>query len=69
LVFPPTGRDRAIVEYDDLTRLNQGEFLNDNLINFYLKLTESRLKENDPELAKRTHFFNTFFYERLKRKE
>ncbi|EDQ88694.1 uncharacterized protein MONBRDRAFT_25909 [Monosiga brevicollis MX1] len=46
----------------DLNRLNEGEFLNDNIINFYLKHLNSRITA---EQAQRVHMFNTFFYGRL----
>ncbi|KAI5799168.1 hypothetical protein DFH27DRAFT_525727 [Peziza echinospora] len=65
LVWPRTGAKRVTVDHVDLNRLNEGEFLNDNLINFYLRYIEEHLKEENPILAQRTHFFNTFFYERL----
>ncbi|OCL13615.1 hypothetical protein AOQ84DRAFT_97497 [Glonium stellatum] len=37
VIYPPTGRRRAHVDFDDLLRLDDGEFLNDNLIDFYMK--------------------------------
>lgn len=37
LVYPPTGPKREIIDYDDLNRLNSNEFLNDNIVNFYLR--------------------------------
>lgn len=37
LVYPPTGPKREIVDYDDLSRLNSNQFLNDNIVNFYLR--------------------------------
>ena len=37
-MFPFEGPKRQIVEYEDLDRLNSEEYLNDNLINFYLRL-------------------------------
>jgi hypothetical protein len=39
-----------------------GEFLNDVIINFYLKRMEIELPE---AMRKRVHFFNTFFYKKL----
>lgn len=37
LVYPPIGPKREIVDYDDLSRLNSNQFLNDNIVNFYLR--------------------------------
>ncbi|KAG0636411.1 hypothetical protein HOY80DRAFT_891383, partial [Tuber brumale] len=42
LVYPFEGPKRQVVEYEDLARLGAEEFLNDNLINFYLRLAFSR---------------------------
>lgn len=50
------------VEYDDLSRLEEGEFLNDNLIGFYLRHLEHELEEENPDLASKTYFFNSYFY-------
>ena len=37
LVWPPSGKKRVTVDPSDLERLEEGEFLNDNIINFYLR--------------------------------
>lgn len=37
LVYPPNGPKREVVDYDDLSRLNSNQFLNDNIVNFYLR--------------------------------
>ncbi|KAH9910075.1 hypothetical protein F4778DRAFT_714025 [Xylariomycetidae sp. FL2044] len=66
LVFPPQGKNRAIVDKDDIHRLNEGEFLNDNLVIFYLRFLQNELESNRPELASRIYFQNTFFYDKLK---
>lgn len=68
LVFPPnkTVRDRAVVEAPDIPRLDEGEYLNDSLVWFGLRLLKDRLEKSSPELAQRFHFFNTFFYGNLK---
>ncbi|KAG0125986.1 hypothetical protein HOY82DRAFT_492105, partial [Tuber indicum] len=68
LVYPFEGPKRQVVEYEDLARLGAEEFLNDNLINFYLRYIEVELQRRDPDLAKETYFLNTFFYEILARK-
>lgn len=41
LLYPFEGTKRANVDFKDLTRLNPTEFLNDNIINFYLRYIDS----------------------------
>ncbi|KAI5816972.1 hypothetical protein BZA77DRAFT_46436 [Pyronema omphalodes] len=65
LSYPFEGKGRTCVEHYDLQRLGPTEFLNDNIINFYLSYIEQNLKEKNPALHQETHFFNTFFFERL----
>ena len=65
LTYPKIGKKKTTVEWSDLERLDEGEFLNDNLIGFYLRYLEQRLEEERPELAKRVYFFNTFFFATL----
>ena len=67
LVFPQAGKRKATVEWKDLTRLDEGEFLNDNLIGFYLRYLEYQLEQEHPELAKKIYFFNTYFFASLTR--
>ncbi|OTB05862.1 hypothetical protein M426DRAFT_126337 [Hypoxylon sp. CI-4A] len=66
LIFPPSGKSRAIVDKEDIPRLDEGEFLNDNLIIFYLRYLQHSLEADRPDLAQRIYFQNTFFYEKLK---
>ncbi|KAL2062606.1 hypothetical protein VTL71DRAFT_5678 [Oculimacula yallundae] len=65
VIYPPDGKDKASVDMQDIHRLDEGEFLNDNLVVFYLRWLEDHLVKNNPELASRIYFTNTFFYERL----
>lgn len=37
VVYPVEGPRKASVDWIDLERLDEGEFLNDNLISFYLR--------------------------------
>ncbi|KUJ17311.1 uncharacterized protein LY89DRAFT_50502 [Mollisia scopiformis] len=62
IIYPPEGRSRATVDQQDIYRLDEGEFLNDNLVTFYLRWLEHQLK---PEVAKRVYFQNSFFFEKL----
>lgn len=66
LVFPATGKNRTTVDADDIPRLDEGEFLNDNLINFYLRYLQVELENHRPELLKKVHIFSTFFFEKLR---
>lgn len=66
LIFPPTGKSRATVDMVDIPRLDEGQYLNDNLIIFYLRYLQRDLEMQRPDLAERIYFHNTFFYEKLK---
>lgn len=65
LIYPPQGDKRATVDRQDIIRLNEGEFLNDNVLQFYLRYLEEKTKTQHPEVAKRVLFMNPFFYQRL----
>ncbi|KAI1452916.1 cysteine proteinase [Annulohypoxylon moriforme] len=66
LVFPPHGKNRATVDKEDIPRLDEGQFLNDNVLIFYLRYLQHSLEAKRPDLARRIYFQNTFFYEKLK---
>lgn len=66
LVYPATGKNRATVDADDIVRLDEGEFLNDNLISFYLRYLQAKLEQERPEILDKVHIFSSFFYEKLK---
>ncbi|PFH61316.1 hypothetical protein XA68_17671 [Ophiocordyceps unilateralis] len=66
LVYPATGKNRTTVDVDDIPRLDEGEFLNDNLISFYLRFLEMKLETERPELRKKVYIFSTFFFEKLR---
>lgn len=62
LLYPRGGKRQESVSWDDLSRLEDGEFLNDSLVAFFLRY----LQENSsPERVKSMHFFSTFFHETL----
>ncbi|XP_078265642.1 sentrin-specific protease 7 isoform X2 [Rhinoraja longicauda] len=68
IVFPPPPTKGGLaVTTEDLECLEEGEFLNDVIIDFYLKYL--LLKKAPKELAERTHIFSSFFYRRLTRKD
>jgi Ulp1 family protease len=54
-----------MVEQSDIEKLDEGVYLNDNLVQFYLNWLESELQKSAPENAKRIFVFNTFFYTQL----
>lgn len=68
IVYPPPPSKGGIsVTNEDLDCLNEGEFLNDVIIDFYLKyLVLEKLKKED---ADRIHVFSSFFYKRLNQRE
>ena len=65
LIYPKEGKKRITVEWSDLEKLDEGEFLNDNLISFYLRFLEQQLGDRKPDVAKKVYFFNTFFFATL----
>src|ERR1700722_8149416 len=65
LVYSKTGKKRETVDFQDLERLDDDEFLNDNLIGFYLGYLEHYLEKEKPEVAKKVYFFNSYFFARL----
>jgi hypothetical protein len=60
--YPPDTKFSLSVREHDLYRLNEGEFLNDTVIEFYLRYLQQQ--KDYPH----TYFFNTFFYSQLTRK-
>ncbi|CAK7230887.1 hypothetical protein SBRCBS47491_007742 [Sporothrix bragantina] len=62
----PLTYSRTTVDKDDVARLDEGEFLNDNIINFYMQFLQDTLKKSESSIAKRVYFHNTFFYEKLR---
>ncbi|POR37197.1 Ubiquitin-like-specific protease 2 [Tolypocladium paradoxum] len=66
LVFPATGKNRATVDDEDIPRLDEGEFLNDNLISFYLRYLQAKLEIERPELLNKVYIFSSFFFEKLR---
>ncbi|XP_029984460.1 sentrin-specific protease 6 isoform X2 [Sphaeramia orbicularis] len=68
MVYPPPPAKGGIsVTNEDLHCLNDGEFLNDVILDFYLKyLVLEKLRKED---AQRIHVFSSFFYKRLNQRE
>ncbi|KAG0346913.1 hypothetical protein BG004_000554 [Podila humilis] len=61
-----TGKTKSIaVHADDAQRLNDGQFLNDTIIEFGLKHIHSTLEAKNRALADQVFVFNSFFFQRL----
>ncbi|KAF8195366.1 hypothetical protein BJ912DRAFT_138312 [Pholiota molesta] len=69
LVYPQGIPGAVNITNGDLARLQPGEYLNDTLIEFGLKLWLKNLEEKQPELAQQVHIFNSFFYKKLNNKK
>ncbi|KAJ5146403.1 Peptidase C48 SUMO/Sentrin/Ubl1 [Penicillium bovifimosum] len=65
LVYPRTGKKKAEVNLEDRDRLRTDDFLNDNLIAFYMRFLQDHLERTNPEAAKRVYFFNSYFFATL----
>ena len=65
LIYPKEGKKRITVEWSDLEKLDEGEFLNDNLLSFYLRFLEQQLGDQKPHIAKKVYFFNSYFFATL----
>ncbi|KAF7346574.1 hypothetical protein MSAN_01885500 [Mycena sanguinolenta] len=69
LVYPQGQTGAVNITNGDLSRLAPGEFLNDTLIEFGLKLWLHDLEKENPELVKQIHVFSSFFYKKLDNKD
>ena len=47
LLYPATGKNRARVDDEDIPRLDEGEYLNDNLISFYIRYLQREEGEGE----------------------
>ncbi|KAJ3279460.1 hypothetical protein HK104_001455 [Borealophlyctis nickersoniae] len=61
--YPFDGKSCVTVRQEDMERLNEGEFLNDTIIEFYLKHLYN--EQLDEKMREETFIFNSFFYEQL----
>ena len=66
LTYPQQGKRKTNVEFDDLPKLDEGQCLNDSIIDFYLRYLVEQLQEKSPQMANRVYFFNTYFHTSLK---
>ncbi|KAA1137155.1 hypothetical protein PGTUg99_005729 [Puccinia graminis f. sp. tritici] len=68
LVWPFEGErncQSVAITKGDMNRLNEGEFLNDTLIEFGLIWELSQIRKRNPELVASIHLFNSFFFQKL----
>ncbi|KAJ2804843.1 hypothetical protein H4R20_002341, partial [Coemansia guatemalensis] len=62
----PCGGPKAIsVTGSDISRLYHGEFLNDTILEFYMRYITENLRSANPTLYSQCFFFNTFFFKKL----
>jgi Ulp1 family protease len=71
LIFPinPLERDAVTISFKDLKLLEPGGFLNDNLVDFWMKLTLQRLQDVDSEKRKHVYAFSCLFYAKLRQSQ
>ncbi|KAJ5148888.1 hypothetical protein N7448_000466 [Penicillium atrosanguineum] len=65
LVYPWTGKKKAEVCVEDRDRLREDEFLNDNLIGFYMRFLQDHLERTNQKAAEKVYFFNSYFFDTL----
>ncbi|RKP23630.1 hypothetical protein SYNPS1DRAFT_11361, partial [Syncephalis pseudoplumigaleata] len=64
-IYPFDGVKAIAISNNDYQRLREGEFLNDTIIDFYLRYHLDTMHDVNSQLLKQTHVFNTFFYHKL----
>ncbi|KAK1231758.1 hypothetical protein PQX77_005106 [Marasmius sp. AFHP31] len=69
LTYPYFLGGSAEILAEDLDRLQPLQYLNDNIIEFGLKLWHNEINEQDAIQASQIHIFSTFFYSRLAAEE
>ncbi|KAJ8769035.1 hypothetical protein K2173_024031 [Erythroxylum novogranatense] len=62
IIFPKGDPDAVSISKRDVELLSPETFINDTIIDFYIKYLKSRLL---PENQPRFHFFNSFFFRKL----
>lgn len=67
LVYPVSDKKVAVVPFEDLRRLNDDEYLNDNLISFFVQYLEAYLEKTKTDAWRRIYFFNSYFFDTLTR--
>ncbi|MCL7043763.1 hypothetical protein MKW94_030322 [Papaver nudicaule] len=62
VIYPQSDPDAVIITKRDIELLQPETFLNDTIIDFYIKYLKTRIP---PEDGQRFHFFNSFFFRKL----
>jgi Ulp1 family protease len=65
LIYPPEAKKQVEVDFGSLKRFDDDEFLNDTLINFFLRYLQFQTEVSNSRYSTKLHFFNTYFYENL----
>lgn len=65
--YPPGQRGKIRVTEEERERLVQRKYLNDSLIDFFIKYQEKDLQRRDERLQFSAKFFSSFFFGRLRR--
>lgn len=60
--------ERTTVNVEDIQRLDEGQFLNDEIISFYAKYLHKDLENTDEQMARKVYVFSSFFWEKLRAK-
>lgn len=60
--------ERTTINEVDIERLDEGQFLNDEVISFYVKYLHKQLEARDEQMAKKVYVFSSFFWEKLRAK-
>ncbi|ORX68588.1 cysteine proteinase [Linderina pennispora] len=63
--YPLGERKATSVMGSDISRLYRGEFLNDTIMEFYMRYISEDIRRNNPVLHSECFFFNTFFFKKL----
>lgn len=60
--------ERTTINVEDIQRLDEGQFLNDEIISFYAKYLHKQLEKTDEQMARKVYVFSSFFWEKLRAK-
>lgn len=62
----PLVYERTTISATDIERLDEGQFLNDEIISFYAKYLHKKLEARDEQVARKVYIFSSFFWEKLR---
>lgn len=68
-MYPPGGRGKIRVTAEERERLKQKKYLNDSLIDFYIKFLETEMNEKPSQIRLTAKFFSSFFFGILRREK